>query len=179
MPNIEKYSSWLRLVERQVEYCSLSTCAAGGRASTQQGTSEPGRMKTSPPGSRVTRSALECRGQPVVQNRRRPVAAIRPLPAEYELAAEQLLTKAAQMDSFEEDIKRLMKGHPVEKESRLHGLSVTMDRGMIKLNTRISRVEGVGETTKSPAVLAGEHPYTVCISPGRTSRCITEESKRW
>ncbi|GBP72309.1 hypothetical protein EVAR_90405_1 [Eumeta japonica] len=31
---------------------------------------------------------------------------------------------------------------------------------MIKLNTRISRVEGAGETTKSPAVLAGEHPYT-------------------
>ncbi|GBP84659.1 hypothetical protein EVAR_58882_1 [Eumeta japonica] len=52
------------------------------------------------------------------------------------------------------------RGRPVERESRLHGLSVTMDQGMIKLNTRISRVEGVGETTKSPAVLAGEHPYT-------------------
>ncbi|GBP90924.1 hypothetical protein EVAR_66268_1 [Eumeta japonica] len=115
MPNIEKYSSWLRLVRATGRVLQFVDLCRRRRASTQQGTSEPGRMKTSPPGSRVTRSALECRGQPVVQNRRSR-AAIRPLPAEYELAAEQLLTKAAQMDSFEEDIKRLMKGHPVERK---------------------------------------------------------------
>ncbi|GBP60101.1 hypothetical protein EVAR_31362_1 [Eumeta japonica] len=56
--------------------------------------------------------------------------------------------------------EKLMRGHPVERNGRLHSLSVKMKQGMVKLNTRISRTEGVEEETKSQAVLAGEHPYT-------------------
>ncbi|GBP32511.1 hypothetical protein EVAR_23920_1 [Eumeta japonica] len=76
------------------------------------------------------------------------------------LAAERLLTKAAQMDSFEEDIRILTIGQPVERNSRLHSLNVKMEQGMVKLNTRISRTEGVEEETKNVAILAGEHQYT-------------------
>ncbi|GBP08137.1 hypothetical protein EVAR_2928_1 [Eumeta japonica] len=158
MPNIEKYSSWLRLVRatgRVLQFIDLcrrrESIYAAKHKRTRKKENEPAWTPSHKVSAGVPRTAGSAKQKKT---------AIRPLPAEYELAAEQLLTKAAQMDSFEEDIKRLMKGHPVEKESRLHGLSVTMDQGMIKLNTRISRVEGVGETTKSPAVLAGEHPYT-------------------
>ncbi|GBP97762.1 hypothetical protein EVAR_91987_1 [Eumeta japonica] len=93
--------------EEQVEYCSLSTCAAGEsiyaarHKRTRKNEDEPAWKPSHKVSARVPRTAGSAEQKKT---------AIRPLPAEYELAAEQLLTKAAQMDSFEEDIKRLMKG---------------------------------------------------------------------
>ncbi|XP_059048070.1 uncharacterized protein LOC131843444 [Achroia grisella] len=82
------------------------------------------------------------------------------LTAEYIQRAEQLWIRAAQQESFKNEIETLRGKGTVDNNSRLKPLAVIEEDGYIKLKSRIAAVVDVTDSMKKPIVLDGNHRYT-------------------
>ncbi|XP_072569309.1 uncharacterized protein [Paramormyrops kingsleyae] len=85
-----------------------------------------------------------------------------PFPASTYQAAEMLVFRNAQQDSFAEEYELLKVGSPVAPSSRLHCLSPEFDLAhqIIRVGGRLRRVEGMDPATVHPIVLDPSHPST-------------------
>ncbi|GBP38761.1 hypothetical protein EVAR_33509_1 [Eumeta japonica] len=64
------------------------------------------------------------------ESNRLSVIVPRPVSSAAERLRGETQANPKEMDSFQEDIKKLTRGHPVDKDSRLHSLNVKMEREM-------------------------------------------------
>ncbi|XP_047990706.1 uncharacterized protein LOC125229808 [Leguminivora glycinivorella] len=167
VPAIENFSKWTSLLrtaarvlqfidllrERQKSRASLATqCIAAARRKRTRANKDG----DSTWGKRDKRAPVVPK---TVENSRRRKYII--LEARYLLAAEKVLVRTSQEDSYARERKRIAEGLAPNKDDRLAKLSVYLDEDdIIRQRGRIAAADDISEDAVHPIVLCGKHHYT-------------------
>lgn len=136
----------------------------------ERGTPDPHRFST---WTRLLRSTARvfmfidlCR-KPKTSVKRKPVSetqALLPLEEEHLRKAKLALLRSSQHEAFEEDFNRIRKGLPPKSSSKLKKIDVSIDNGgVLRLNSRIQKLEDADRLDKKPAVLDGKSPIACLL----------------
>ncbi|XP_026736747.1 uncharacterized protein LOC113500239 [Trichoplusia ni] len=156
LPEASRFSNWHRLryttarVLLFIELCRRNKESVNYRRTKKNKEQDPNWNKI----ARKTSSTNETQKKTTTKINRKFL----PVSAENLKQAEELLMRASQEESFAEEIANLRSGKPVNKESRLHQLSVTCVDGALRLRSRIKAVKYMPEDFKSPMIIDGDHP---------------------
>ncbi|XP_063636132.1 uncharacterized protein LOC134806742 [Cydia splendana] len=168
IPKFERFSKWTRLLRataRVLQFIDLvrprprdparpatQLIAAARRKRTRANETQDGAWNKR---ATHTRTPVKIAATPPQEDKKYLV-----LEAKYLSAAEKLLVRASQEDSYEKERGRIASGRAPDKDDRLAKLSVYMDGDhIIRLRGRIAAGD-LEEETVRPIVLHGKHHYT-------------------
>ncbi|XP_059061142.1 uncharacterized protein LOC131854040 [Achroia grisella] len=157
LPDIDRFSRWLPLIKstaRVLQFVDLCRPQRNIVAATKKRTkkNEKGDVDWRKKNNEkiITRNGRTKITTPSI-----------PVPAQYLLEAERMWMRACQEDSFGNEILRIKKGSPLNKQDRLTALSTYIDTtGMLRLRGRITATSNVEKDVLNPPVLDGKHRYT-------------------
>ncbi|XP_059048555.1 uncharacterized protein LOC131843818 [Achroia grisella] len=157
LPDIDRFSRWLPLIKwsaRVLQFVDLCRPQRNIVAATKKRTkkNEKGDVDWRKKNNEkiITRNGRTKITTPSI-----------PVPAQYLLEAERMWMRACQEDSFGNEILRIKKGSPFNKQDRLTALSTYIDTtGMLRLRGRITATSNVEKYVLNPPVLDGKHRYT-------------------
>ncbi|XP_069365348.1 uncharacterized protein [Maniola hyperantus] len=154
LPEVSRFSNWDRLryttarVLQFIELCRATKQSVNYRRTRKNTEKDPNWKKTNKPATKQKQT---------VKTTASSSRKFLPVTAEHLRRAEELLMRSSQEDSFGEEIEVLNNSKTLNKESRLHQLSVEYVNNTIRLRSRIQATEGITEHLKSPMVLDGDH----------------------
>ena len=156
LPDASQYSNWDRLryvtarVLQFIQLCRTTKQSVNHRR-TKKNTEKDPSWKTTGKPTKQQQSTVK-KASPSKNRKFLPVS------AENLRLAEELLMRSSQEDAFADEMEGLINKRPVNKESRLHQLSVEYVNGAVRLRSRIQAIQDMTEDFKSPMVLDGNHP---------------------
>lgn len=154
LPQVSRFSNWDRLrytTARVLQFLQL--CRSSKRTVTYSRTKR--NVRADPDWRNKQKTQVVQPTRP--RNTNEKTKQYYPVPAELLREAEELLMRSSQEDSFSTEIEAVKRHQPVDKESRLHQLSVEYINGALRLRSRIQAIEAVSADFKSPMVLDGNH----------------------
>ncbi|XP_075989157.1 uncharacterized protein LOC142986969 [Anticarsia gemmatalis] len=152
LPDVSRFSDWNRLryttarVLQFIQLCRNRTDNVNYKRTIRNTVKDPNWNQTTK--REVVKKATSLRSYDKII----------PVTAETLKKAEELLMCASQVEAFATDIEDLKDNKPINKESRLHHLSVELTNDVIRLRSRIDAIGATNEAIKSPMVLDGNHP---------------------
>ncbi|XP_072931477.1 uncharacterized protein [Epargyreus clarus] len=154
LPEVSRFSNWDRLrfttarVLQFIQLCRTSKQRVNYKRTRRNAQADPDwrRQKKTPVAPQVKHRKIE------------QAKCYISVPAELLREAEELLMRSSQESSFQVDIDNMKRQKPIDRDSRLHRLSVKYENGALRLRSRIEAIEAVTNEVKNPMVLDGDHP---------------------
>ncbi|XP_072938854.1 uncharacterized protein [Epargyreus clarus] len=154
LPEMSRFSNWDRLrfttarVLQFIQLCRTSKQRVNYKRTRRNAQADPDwrRQKKTPVAPQVKHRKIE------------QAKCYISVPAELLREAEELLMRSSQESSFQVDIDNMKRQKPIDRDSRLHRLSVKYENGALRLRSRIEAIEAVTNEVKNPMVLDGDHP---------------------
>lgn len=155
LPDVSRFSSWNRLryttarVLMFIQMCRPAKQQVNYKRTTRNRTADPDWRRVNKP------------SQPKLQQKKTEKKVDRrylPVSAELLIEAEKLLIRSSQEDSFSQEIEDLRKQKQINKESRLHNLSVEYVEDTLRLRSRIEAAKEITEEVRRPMIVDGNHP---------------------
>ncbi|KOB65592.1 RNase H and integrase-like protein [Operophtera brumata] len=152
LPQAASFSSWLRLVRataRALQYIELCR----GRHTTTAGRMKRTRRDDNDPAWTTGRSRPATTPRVARPTSTNSTVRYIDLEAHHVKAAEKLWWRAAQEESFGDDLRRLRQQLPVDRDSPLRALSVGEDgEGVLRLRSRIDANRELPEERRYPPI---------------------------
>ena len=154
LPDPRRFSKWTRLLRATARLLMfISMCRAS------QGHTHAAKEKNWKPYQKKEKKMI-ARPQPRAKEDKMYI----PIEIERLRQAEIVLIKLSQEESFHEEIACLKKKCPLERSSRLKKIDVRLDEdGLLRLNSRTTKVRNIENREKEPVVLDGRHDVTRLI----------------